>query len=83
PGSFLAITHPGIDQLPEQMAAAEKALTDAMGFRVTFRTHEGVSAFFTGLEVLDPGVVAVQEWRPDSAPASTTTGMWGGVARKA
>ncbi|TDD74283.1 SAM-dependent methyltransferase, partial [Actinomadura rubrisoli] len=42
PGSFLAITHPGIDQLPEQMAAAEKALTDAMGFRVTFRTHEGV-----------------------------------------
>ncbi|TDD93965.1 SAM-dependent methyltransferase [Actinomadura rubrisoli] len=82
PGSFLAITHPGIDQLPEQMAAAEKALTDAMGFRVTFRTHEGVSAFFTGLEVLDPGVVAVQEWRPDSPPASTTTGMWGGAARK-
>ncbi len=35
-----------IDQLPEQMPAAEKALNDAMGYRVTFRAHEGVSRFF-------------------------------------
>ncbi|MFB4302995.1 SAM-dependent methyltransferase [Actinomadura sp. NTSP31] len=83
PGSFLAITHPGIDQLPEQMAAAEDALTKAMGFRVTFRTHEGVSAFFSGLDLLDPGVVPLQDWRPapDALPTATT-GMWGGVARK-
>ncbi|MWA00254.1 SAM-dependent methyltransferase [Actinomadura sp. LD22] len=83
PGSFVAITHPGIDQLPEQMAAAEDALTKAMGFRVTFRTHEGVSAFFSGLDLLEPGVVPVQDWRPDAdAAPSPTTGMWGGVARK-
>ncbi|GAA1807649.1 hypothetical protein GCM10009735_45930 [Actinomadura chokoriensis] len=31
PGSFPAITHPGIDQLPEQMKAAEQALTKSMG----------------------------------------------------
>ncbi|MBT2208055.1 MULTISPECIES: SAM-dependent methyltransferase [Actinomadura] len=82
PGSFLAVTHPGIDQLPDQMAAAEKALTDAMGYRVTFRTREGVGRFFTGLDLLEPGVVAVQEWRPESPPAPIKTGMWGGVARK-
>ncbi|MFI0372663.1 SAM-dependent methyltransferase [Actinomadura sp. 1N219] len=83
PGSYLAITHPGIDQLPEQMAAAEKALTKAMGFRVTFRTHEGVSRFFDGLDLLTPGVVPVQDWRPDpDAQPSATTGMWGAVARK-
>ncbi|WP_272497686.1 hypothetical protein [Actinomadura terrae] len=28
------------------MPAAEKALNDAMGYRVTFRAHEGVSRFF-------------------------------------
>ncbi|MFD0687298.1 SAM-dependent methyltransferase [Actinomadura fibrosa] len=84
PGSFLAVTHPGVDQMPEQMAAAEDALTKAMGFKVTFRTREGVTAFFSGLDLLDPGVVPVQDWRPDDgdAPPSATTGMWGGVARK-
>ncbi|TYK43668.1 SAM-dependent methyltransferase [Actinomadura decatromicini] len=83
PGSLLAITHPGIDQLPEQMEAAEKALTKAMGYRVTFRTHEGVSRFFDGFDLLDPGVVPVQDWRPEpGAPPSLTTGMWGGVASK-
>lgn len=83
PGSFLAVTHPGIDQMPERMAAAEDALTKAMGFRVTFRTRDGVGAFFSGLDLLDPGVVPVQDWRPDAdAAPSATTGMWGGVARK-
>ncbi|WUH98194.1 SAM-dependent methyltransferase [Spirillospora sp. NBC_00431] len=84
PGSFLAITHPGIDQLPEQMAAAEKALTKAMGFRVTFRTREGVARFFDGLDLLAPGVVPVQDWCPDDSGTgpSATTGMWGAVARK-
>ncbi|MGH3243693.1 MAG: SAM-dependent methyltransferase [Spirillospora sp.] len=84
PGSFLAITHPGIDQLPEQMAAAEKALTNAMGFRVTFRTREGVSRFFDGLDLVAPGVVPVQDWRPapDTGGPSATTGMWGAVARE-
>lgn len=68
PGSFLAVTHPGIDQLPEQMKAAEQALTKSMGHRVTFRTHEGVTSFFADLDLLDPGVVAVQNWHPETAP---------------
>lgn len=83
PGSFLAITHPGIDQLPEQMKAAEQALTKSMGYRVTFRTNEGVTSLFTDLDLLDPGVVAVQNWHPETTPdPSITTGMWGALARK-
>ncbi|RKS71075.1 S-adenosyl methyltransferase [Actinomadura pelletieri DSM 43383] len=83
PGSFLAVTHPGIDQLPEQMSAAEKTLTKAMGYRVTFRTRDGVGEFFTGLDLLPPGVVPVQDWRPaPDAPPTAITGMWGAAARK-
>ena len=38
---------------------------------------------FDGLELLDPGVVPVQRWRPVSeAEAGARSAMWGGVARK-
>ena len=55
-----------------------------MGQKVTFRTREQVSRFFSGLVLADPGVVAIQDWRADSALDlnSAPTAMWGGVGRK-
>jgi len=42
-----------------------------------------VAGFFAGLELLEPGVVPVQRWRPVSeAEAGARSAMWGGVARK-
>jgi len=36
-----------------------------------------------GLELAEPGVVAVQQWRPGSdLEARARSAMWGGVARK-
>jgi S-adenosyl methyltransferase len=83
PGSYLAITHPARDQL-EVATRAEESLTQSMGQKVTFRSHEDVSRFFAGLELLDPGIVPIQDWRPDSVHDihSAPTAMWGGVARK-
>jgi S-adenosyl methyltransferase len=47
------------------------------------RPREVVARFFDGLEVLEPGVVKVTQWRPDSAMgAAGPTSLWGGVARK-
>jgi hypothetical protein len=41
------------------------------------------SSAFDGLELADPGLVAVQRWRPGSAAeARASSAMWGGVARK-
>jgi hypothetical protein len=63
---------------------AEESLTKSMGQKVTFRTRDEVAAFFAGLELLAPGVVPVQSWRPtaeldiNSAP----TAMRGGVGYK-
>jgi hypothetical protein len=55
-----------------------------MGSRVTFRTREQVAALAAGLELAGPGVVPVQDWRPDSDAdrSSPPTAMWGLVARK-
>jgi hypothetical protein len=42
-----------------------------------------VSAFFDGLELVPPGVVPIQEWRPDTPEeAAAHAAMWGDVARK-
>jgi S-adenosyl methyltransferase len=41
------------------------------------RTQAEVSRFFDGLELIDPGVVAVQNWRPDSEiEARAKSAMW-------
>lgn len=40
---------------------------------------------FDGLELVEPGIVPVSEWRPDPGtelPDRQNVGVWGGVARK-
>ncbi|HEY6789054.1 MAG TPA: SAM-dependent methyltransferase [Trebonia sp.] len=44
-----------------------------MGQKVTFRTRTEVAAFFDGLDIVDPGVVPVQDWRPDSDLIATAS----------
>ncbi len=33
--------------------------------QMTLRTHEQISRFFDGLEMVEPGLVPVNRWRPD------------------
>jgi S-adenosyl methyltransferase len=82
-GSFVAISHPARDQVAAAIGA-EASLTRSMGQKVTFRTREQVAGFVAGLDLVEPGVVAVQEWRPESLQDlnSLPTAMWGCVARK-
>jgi hypothetical protein len=83
-GSYLAITHPARDQL-DIAVKGEESLSKSMGQKVTFRTKEAVAGFFAGhTDLIDPGVVPVQEWHPveDADLTSPPTAMWGGVGRK-
>jgi hypothetical protein len=83
-GSYLTISHAASDISPEEMAEMIKRMNQhlAEGNHVT-RSHEVVTQFFDGLEVLKPGVVRVTQWRPESlAEAEGPTSLWGGVARK-
>jgi hypothetical protein len=54
----------------------------AVPYRV--RRQDQIARFFDGLELVDPGVVPIQQWRPEHTPfgpAEDLTNM-GGVARK-
>jgi SAM-dependent methyltransferase len=85
PGSYLVLSQPAKDMIPEKSAEAEASLSQAMRQKVQFRTHAEVSRFFDGLELLEPGVAHLPEWRPDEPvdPDGPVTAMWGGVGRKA
>ncbi|TDD83576.1 SAM-dependent methyltransferase [Actinomadura rubrisoli] len=69
---------------PEAVDAERKYL--ALLGTGRFRTPEEITAYFGGLELLEPGVVPLPLWRPDGdVPAELTVGqrlMYGGIARK-
>jgi O-methyltransferase involved in polyketide biosynthesis len=64
---------------------AQQGYDDTGAVPYQLRTPEQISRFFEGLELLDPGVVSVTQWKPDPgtgeppAPAHA----YGGVGRKA
>jgi S-adenosyl methyltransferase len=85
PGSFVVISHPPSDmqRLAPGLAEALAELSQVMAQRVTPRSREQVTRFFDGLDLIEPGVVPIQQWRPDSdAEAAARAGMWGGVGKK-
>jgi trans-aconitate methyltransferase len=90
-GSYLAISH-GTRDIPVRpdMSAEEMA---EMGARVeqlyqlttaslVTRTRTQVERFFDGLDLLDPGLVEIQLWRPDDHRSTLPGGFYGGVGRK-
>jgi hypothetical protein len=64
-GSYVVISHLAIDIQAEEMAKAAEHLNAVMEEPWVPRTHAEVARLFTGLEVVDPGVVQVDLWRPD------------------
>jgi hypothetical protein len=83
PGSYLALSHPAKDIEAEKMAAMAERLNQMMAEKVTFRREAEVAAFFSGLDLVEPGLVNVPRWRPDSEEErNSPAALWGGVARK-
>jgi hypothetical protein len=82
-GSYLALTHPASDIAVAEMREMAKRLNKLMAEKVTFRGRAEVARFFDGLELVEPGLVRVQEWRPNTkAEATSPAALWCGVARK-
>jgi hypothetical protein len=67
PGSYLAVSHATADFNPEEIDRVAGATRHA-GVTFAPRTQAGVTAFFGGLDLVDPGVVPVLAWRPDGEP---------------
>ena len=83
-GSYLVLAHPASDIRAEQMAEMTRRVNERMsGPRATMRDRAAITRFFAGLELVEPGVVQPQQWRPEPgklSPAQVTA--WCGVARK-
>jgi S-adenosyl methyltransferase len=85
PGSFVAVNH---STSAVHGAAMEEAVAhwNRVGTpSMTLRTPEQITAFFDGLELLEPGVVSCSRWRPDVSPAGgqpPEVDEFSGVARK-
>jgi hypothetical protein len=84
PGSYLAITHAASDINTAQVSEMTRRLNEsAMAEKRVTRDLDGVTRLFSGCELVEPGVVRVSQWRPNSAAeAAAPSGLWGGVARK-
>lgn len=79
-----ALSQVASDIEPERMAEAARQYNQRARETQRHRTHAEVARFFDGLELLEPGVVVVPQWRPQSsAEAEAHSGMWGGVGRRA
>jgi hypothetical protein len=85
PGSYLVASHVTPEHDPVGVHGLERAYR-AGGVAAQARTaSEFEHMVFSGLELVDPGVVLVSEWRPDAdgpLPEPAEVNWYGAVARK-
>ena len=82
-GSYLAISHPANDINSPGVRRLASRLNELMPMKLRFRARAEVARFFDGLELVEPGLVRIPKWRPDSdSDLANPATVWGGVARK-
>ena len=83
PGSYLVISHAMYDPKLED---ARKVYQRSSAPTSTGRSPEEIQAFFDGLELVEPGLVPIQDWRPEPSPdwrrEKTAAVVLGGIGRK-
>ncbi|MEV5205851.1 SAM-dependent methyltransferase [Micromonospora sp. NPDC053740] len=87
-GSWLALTHFTTDYIPT--AIVERMYAEFASGRMKQdavpRDRAEFARFFTGLELAEPGIVPVTEWRPrvppELRPPPADASLYGAVARK-
>ena len=81
PGSFIAIEQFASDSEPEARAQLEEVYANTP-WPIAFRARDQIQRFFDGFELLPPGVVDVEQWRPEVEAKPTALKVVGGVGRK-
>jgi hypothetical protein len=83
-GSYLVMSHATYDPMPRAVVTRLKAAIANTGEKGGPRDRDSFARFFRGLELVEPGVVSLGEWRPVpgvAPPDPAEVGMYGAVAR--
>ena len=83
-GSYLVIAHAAADIAPEASAEMARRYNQMASATVTPRTRDQVARFFTGLDLLPPGLVPINQWALTGHIDATTGALVGysAIARK-
>lgn len=86
PGSYLILCQACSDAKPELASATMKAYEGRVAARSALRSSADIRRFFDGFDLIEPGLVYLPEWRPDSPDdvPEDPQKFWGlvGVARR-
>ena len=87
-GSYLALSHLTGDFRPEAWEQVAEVYR-RQGVTMKVRSRPQIERFFTGLDLVDPGLQVVPAWRPDLGeptdeppPSDAQVSVYGAVARK-
>jgi SAM-dependent methyltransferase len=87
PGSFLVLSHGTSEGQPAVAQVVEKVYNRSVSTDLHIRSGTEILRFFDGFDLVDPGLVFIPQWRPDSpadVPADPTSfGNLVGVAELA
>lgn len=85
PGSYLILSHATADFHDQSVADAATAVYKKATAPLVLRDRDHIKAFFTGWDLIDPGVVQPPLWRPDGQPPHpedlAKIGIYGAVGR--
>ena len=84
PGSYLAISHGTLEEDPGGEGGKAETVYRQASSQLHVRPLPEVRRFFDGLELVEPGLTWITEWRPEpgTAPTGRRHSMRGGVGRK-
>jgi S-adenosyl methyltransferase len=78
-GSYLTVQHPASEDAG--MVECIRLWNEVGKDKLTCRSRSAVSRYFDGLEMVEPGVVTLNEWRPDPATPATIVPSYAAMGR--
>ncbi|CAM5606447.1 MULTISPECIES: SAM-dependent methyltransferase [Streptomyces] len=82
PGSMLVLTHASYEGIPLSEERAKGTVDVYEGIRnpLIMRSRDGIARFFEGYDMVEPGLVPMPLWRPDTAPEDDDRWAFSGFA---
>ncbi|MGM9380877.1 SAM-dependent methyltransferase [Streptomyces antibioticus] len=82
PGSVLVLTHASYEGIPLPTERAGGAVDVYKDIRnpLIMRSRDEIARFFEGYDMVEPGLVPMPEWRPDTAPEDEDPYAFSGFA---